>query len=56
MTYNPETRHRKFMGYYRMSLETFNNLLLELTLFFQSHCVPYSTTSRNKKNCSHCDL
>jgi predicted AAA+ superfamily ATPase len=27
------------MGYYRMSFETFNNLLLQLTLFFQSHCV-----------------
>jgi hypothetical protein len=34
-----EMRHRKFMGYYRMSFEAFNNLLLELTLFFQSHCV-----------------
>jgi hypothetical protein len=27
------------MGYYRISFETFSNLLLKLTLFFQSHCV-----------------
>jgi len=27
------------MGYYIMSFEAFNNLLLELAPFFQSHCV-----------------
>jgi hypothetical protein len=35
----PEMRHRKFMGYYRMSFETFNNLVEELTPFLQSQCV-----------------
>jgi hypothetical protein len=31
-----EMRHRKFMGYYRMSFEAFNNLVEELTPFLQS--------------------
>ncbi len=34
-----EMRHRKFMGYYRMSFETFKNLIKELTPFLQSQCV-----------------
>jgi len=34
-----EMRHRKFMGYYKMIFEAFNNLIKELTLFFQSQCV-----------------
>jgi hypothetical protein len=34
-----EVRHRKFMGYYRMSFGTFNNLVKDLTPFLQSQCV-----------------
>ncbi len=35
----PKMRHRKFMGYYKMSFEAFNNLVEELTPFLQSQCV-----------------
>jgi Zn-dependent M32 family carboxypeptidase len=34
-----EMRPRKFMGYYIMNFEAFNNLVKELTPFFQSQCV-----------------
>jgi len=34
-----EMRPKKFMGYYIMNFETFNNLVKELTTFFQSQCV-----------------
>jgi hypothetical protein len=48
--------HRKFMGYYRMSFEAFNNLVEKLSpissiLVYE----PCLIASRNKEDWNHCD-